>query len=131
MMRMPMVSLAKSPAEVKSEPVAMPASVSQAEFPYGCCISLDDETLEKLGLSGDLPQVGEMVHFAAIARVTSASMNERINADGSKDNCCRIELQITDMGVLSADTADDEISKSEARRKRFYGGDSDGDDDGD
>jgi hypothetical protein len=127
---MSMTNLAKTPTEIKTEqPAAIPASVSAAEYPYGCCISLDDETLEKLTLDGDLPQVGEMIHFEAMARVTSASMNERINSDGSKDNCCRIELQITDMGVIGGE---DETDKAEARRKRFYPNmDSDGDDDGD
>lgn len=135
MMRMPMVNLAKTPADIKEDMAAMPmpaavGKISGPEYPYGCCISLDDETLEKLGLSGDLPGVGESIHGCFVAKVTSASMNERINADGSKDNCCRIELQITDMGVLSADPTDLAMDQSEARRKRFYGGsDADGDED--
>jgi hypothetical protein len=129
---MGMVNLAKTPAEMMQDtadmPVAMPAGkVSGPEYPYGCCISLDDESLAKLKLDGDLPQVGEMIHFEALAKVTSASMNERINADGSKDNCCRIELQITDMGVIGGEDEDD---KAEARRRRFYGS-PDTDNDGD
>lgn len=126
MMRMPMVSLAKSPAEVKEEQKmydapAIASKPSVPEYPYGACISLEDETLEKIGLAGDLPAVGEMIHFGAIAKVTSASMNERIGPDGVAKQCCRIELQITDMGVLSADPADNEMAKSAARRERFYG----------
>jgi hypothetical protein len=137
MMRMPMVNLAKSPAEVKTDmaSMAMPASVgkpSVAEYPYGCCISLDDDCLKKLGLDGDMPGVGESIHGCFIAKVTSASMNERVGEDGVAEQCCRIELQITDMGILSADPADMAMEQSEARRQRFYGKpDSDGDNDGD
>lgn len=123
MMRLPMVNMAKTPDDVKKEigdlyPGA-PASSTTSAYPYGLCISLDDETLKKLGLSDDMPGVGEMMHFGAIARVTSASQNEREKADGSKEMCCRIELQITDMGVLSAEP--DAMEQSAARRKRFYG----------
>lgn len=132
MMRMPMVNLAKSSAEVKADlAMSVPAAVgkpSVAEYPYGCCISLDDETLKKLKLDGDIPGVGESIHGCFMAKVTSASMNERVNEDGSTEQCCRIELQITDMGILSADPTDMAMEQSEARRKRFYG-DPDGDED--
>ena len=125
MMRMPMVDMAKTPDDVKKEigdlyPSAPAASTTSA-YPYGLCISFDDETLKKLGLAGDLPQIGEKVHGCFVAKVTSASMNEREKADGSKEQCSRIELQITEMGVLSADPADNEMAKSAARRERFYG----------
>lgn len=122
---MPMVNMAKTPDDVKKEigdlyPSA-PAGSTTSAYPYGLSISFDDETLKKLGLSGDLPQIGESVHFAAIAKVTSASLNEREKADGSKEQCCRIELQITDMELAPDDAAEDEMAKSEARRARFYG----------
>jgi hypothetical protein len=122
MMRLPMVSLAKSPAEVKADmPMAMPAaSTSVNEYPYGCCISLDDECLKKLGLDSDMPSVGEMIHFGAIAKVTSASMHQSVDDSGTAKECRRIELQITDMGLLSAEP--------EPRAAKWYGqGEPDGD----
>jgi len=39
-----------------------------------------------------------------------------------------VELQITDMDVMG-NPIEDQIAKSDARRKRFYGGDDDGDED--
>ena len=132
MMRMPMVNMAKTPEDVKKEigdlyPSA-PAQSTTSAYPYGLCISLDDETLKKLGLDGDMPTVGESIHGCFVAKVTSVSMNEREKADGSKEQCARVELQITDMGVLSADPTDMAVEQSSARRKRFYG-EPDGDED--
>lgn len=125
MMRLPMVNMAKTPEDVKKEigdfyPAA-PASSTTSAFPYGLSISFDDETLKKLKLDTDMPRIGEMIHGCFIAKVTSASMNEREKADGSKEECQRIELQITDMGILSADPVEGAMAESEARRERFYG----------
>lgn len=120
-----MVSMARTPAEAKAEVAKydMPATASAPSvptYPYGLCISLDDETLEKLGMEGELPAVGEVMQFTAMAKVTSASMNESERSDGTKSQCCRIELQITDMGVPAPDMASQSLAKSEQRRKRFY-----------
>ena len=118
MFHAPMVDLAKSPAEVKSDMkmMAMPATAdskpSVPEYPYGCCISLDDDVLEKLGLAGDMPAAGEMIHFCAVAKVTNASMSERIDSEGNKQSCCRVELQIIQMGVPGAD--------GESRAAKWY-----------
>ena len=120
-----MVDLAKTPAEVKKEVAdmtmpAMPASSkpSVAEYPYGLCISIEDETLKKLGLDGDLPAAGEMLHFVAMAKVTNASEQERLDSDGKPQKCCRVELQIVQMGL---------IGPPEDRASKWYGAKSDGD----
>jgi len=105
-----MTDMARTPQEVKEElaknmPIAsadMPKPMVPT-YPYGLCISLDEETMDKLGIDGDLPEVGEMIHFCAMARVTSASMNEREGADGTKETCCRVELQITHLGLENED----------------------------
>lgn len=132
-----MVSLAKGPAEVAKErveaqaPIPAVAHATVPEYPWGACISLEDEVLDRLGFGGALPRPGEMIHFCAVAKVTNASMNERIDAaTGQPATCRRVELQITNMGVMGADPADEAAKASEDRRKRFYGG-SEGDDDED
>lgn len=128
-----MVSLAKTPQEMQKDAADMPMSVasnkvSGPEYPYGCCISLDDETLDKTGLGGDMPAAGETIRFTAMAKVTCASVRDEIGADGTTKQCRRVELQITDMDVMGS-PVEDQIAKSDARRKRFYGGDDDGDED--
>lgn len=124
-----MVDLARTPEEAKEDiaetvaPIGAKASVPK--YPYGTCICLEDETLEKVGLAGDLPEVGEIIAFHGIARVTCASKNEREMGDGTTKECTRVELQITHMGIAAP--SEDPVEKSEARRKRFYHEEPDGD----
>lgn len=115
-----MVDMARTPAEVKDEiaETCAPCAPSDAKrtapvYPYGLCVSLDEEVLGKLGIK-ELPDVGETVHFAALARVTSASESEHETEGGEKQKRCRVELQITN---LALESEDDESG----RRDRFYG----------
>lgn len=120
-----MVNLARSADEVKKEiaEYSSPATAtaSAPKYPWGTCLSLEDDTIDKVGLGGDLPEVGDVVQIVAMARVTSASKNEREDASGASKECRRVELQITDMGVVGNDV-DQAVEKSAARRKRFYSG---------
>lgn len=120
------VDLAKTPAEIKEDQksYAMPAGPIAPKvplYPYGLCITLDDDTLAKLGLDGDSPDVGDGFEFRAEARVTSASANEYEQADGSKKACRRVELQICRMDILNRS---DEEEATE-RRGRWYGANAD------
>lgn len=121
-----LINMAKTPDEVKKD-VAMDCAptvggkVSAPMYPWGLAISLEDDALAKLGLAGDMPDVGDIVQFNAIAKVTSVSQNEREGTDGTKSMCCRVELQITDMGIPGTNEADRSEEKSQQRRKRFYG----------
>lgn len=96
-----MVSLERSVEEKAEERAANmmpPAIASMPDVPYGLHISLTEVELEKLDLE-DNPEVGDMIHLFAMARVTSVSKNE--TGDGCK---CRVELAITDMAVEDEDT---------------------------
>lgn len=123
-----MIDMAKTPEDVKKEiggfyPTA-PAQATTSAYPYGLCISIEDDELTKLGLDGDMPSVGEMIHLAAMAKVTSVSRNEREMTDGTKKECRRIELQITHLATENEDeenTAEAQLAQSAARRERFYG----------
>lgn len=118
-----MIDMASTPAEVKEKAAesCAPILCDAPRYPYGLCISLDNETMDKLGLSGDLPEVGEMIHLCAMAKVTSVSANERESTgdDGAtkKETYCRVELQITTMALESEDDENQMM-----RRSRFYGG---------
>ena len=100
-----MADMAKTPEEVKedSEPMA-PVSVNR--YPYGLCLSLDQDDLEKLSMPLDA-EVGDMIHVMAFARVTSVSKQEL--ADGKCN--CRVELQITH---LALEDEDQEMDGAEA-----------------
>lgn len=120
-----LINMARSAVDVKKDLALAPADYSGKyegpAYPYGLCLSLEDETLKKLGLDGDMPDVGDIIQFNAIAKVTSVSENEREGTDGTKSKCCRVELQITDMGIPGVNQADRAVEKSAARRARFYG----------
>jgi hypothetical protein len=104
----PMVDMANTPEEVTAElakDAAMPSvpAASKPSVPtydYGLCLRLNEESLEKLQIDGDLPAVGDMIHFVAMAKVTSASVSEREGTNGGKETCRSVELTVTHIGML-------------------------------
>lgn len=83
-------------------------SPAQNDYPYGLCISLTEQELEKLDLEPDC-EVGDMIHGFFMAKVTSVSKND---VDGKKT--CRVELQITHLGLEDEDMEWEEEEKAEA-----------------
>ena len=82
---------------------AMEASyVGQSAYPYGLCLSLNEDQCEKLGISKAL-KPGTVLTIQASAVVTSAT--ERLEDDGDdKGNDVSLQVQITDMGCQVAGT---------------------------
>jgi|SRR5215475_7722495 len=129
-----MIDMARTPEEIKekTEEMTAPMPLKVPQYPYGLCISLDDDSLEKLGLAGDLPDVGDILEVYVTAKVTCASKTENIDpATNQPKSCSRIELQI--VGMLpheeepeEVDRAEEEEARSRGRRQRFYGGDGEG-----
>jgi len=111
-----MTDMARDPEEIKEDMPKTIEAPSAPVYPYGLCISLTEDELEKLGLDGDLPEVGMMIHLSAMAKVTSVSQNERDMGDGTKKNCCRVELQITHLATENEDEEDKAM-----RHKAWYG----------
>jgi hypothetical protein len=64
------------------------------KYPYGLCLSLDDDSLEKLGIEGPV-SVGTEMMITAKVKVTSTSQRE----DQGGESESRMELQITDMEI--------------------------------
>jgi len=95
-----MIDMRRSLAD-KVEAMAPSALSETADYPYGLCISLDHSDLEKLDLDGDC-EVGDMIHIWAMCRVTSCSSRE---VNGNPE--CRVELQITHLGVEDEDEEDE------------------------
>lgn len=102
--------MAKTEEERKKDMPMMAALTDQSIYPYGLCISLDDETLEKLGLDDDC-EPGDHINLSALAKVTSVSKND--TADGQR---CRVELQITHLGT---DEDEEEEEEEESPRMRL------------
>lgn len=65
------------------------------EYPWGLRFTLNNDTLEKLGIP--LPKVGEVVTVGGMAKVLSVST--RTEGDKSESS---VDLQFTDIGVEPA-----------------------------
>ena len=99
-----MMDMARSERDLGEMPDApMPASKLMDRYPCGLTLSLGDDELEKLDLDKN-PQVGDMIHLFAMARVVSCSQHEK--GDGSK--CCNVTLQITHLGLEDEDQESEE-----------------------
>lgn len=111
------VSLARTPKELKADEaknVPMPAAIEQPIYPYGTCISLEDEELDKLGLDADC-DVGDTIHLCCMAKVTSCSKR-----DTSSGTTRRVELQITEVAIEDEDAEGAAAMSSETRIKGRY-----------
>lgn len=80
-------------------------------YPYGLCISLCDDEIEKLNLDTEDVSVGDMIHMHSLAKITSISQRD----DENNGPCCRIELQII---AISAENEEDEDAEAESEMKR-------------
>ncbi len=71
-----------------------PIDAMAPDYPYGLCIHLDKDELDKLGMK-ELPKVGTEMPISAIVKVTRVSQSAVEGADEQTS----IDLQITDMGI--------------------------------
>lgn len=88
-----LVDMKKTPEEIKTEEIPYDKVTPKVDlYPYGLCISLDEDALAKLQLGP--PEVGDMIQLIAMAKVTAVSARATDQGD-----CIRVELQITHMNV--------------------------------
>lgn len=103
---MTLTSMKLTAAEKKDG--AQPSTPEGPRYPYGLTLSLDNDTLEKLGMK--LPDVGDTLMIVASAKVTSVSENE--DAYGGKVERHRnASVQIVAMAVSAGDIAADADKK--------------------
>jgi hypothetical protein len=91
-----MVDLKRDAEDTESGEDAMP--MEKGSYPYGCCISLDKDELDKLGIKV-LPTVGREVHIVAVGKVTRVSQSAS-EVPGGIDEQTGISIQIM---MMSAD----------------------------
>lgn len=93
-----MVSMMRTAEDKRGDKMAGPAIESTApDYPYGLCIHLDKDELDKLGIK-DLPKIGTEMMIEAKVKVTRISQSAAESADGS-DEYTSVDLQITDIGL--------------------------------
>lgn len=95
MMPVAMVDMKKSDEQIAREldPNPSPNPDYVNEYPYGLCLCLDNDALEKLNLDESV-DAGDGIQIVAYAKVTSVSQND--TAGGVNR---RVELQITHLGL--------------------------------
>ena len=100
-----LIDMAYTKAELKEEKkeMAVGPSGQPSPYPWGLCLSLERNELDKLGIK-QMPEVGAEVHFVAVAKVTSVNQSAREGQDEES----RVGLQITMMQVLLEESAADE-----------------------
>ena len=81
------------------------------DYPWGLCLNLGKEELDKLGIK-DLPKVGDEFHMYAVGKVTRVHQSASEQGEDSRG----IELQITHMGTMHEG---DEEEGDEGPQQRF------------
>lgn len=93
---MQLVDLKLTPEEAKKLDCCVPMTDETApQYPWGLCISLDDVTLRKLGIT-DLPDVGTTMQLTAIVEVSNTG--QYANQSGKEKS---LSLQFTAMALDS------------------------------
>lgn len=100
------VDMAKDAEEMKEDP--SPEAMPQPVYPYGLCLCLSQDELDKLDLDTGC-EPGDMLHMHCMAKVTSVSKND--TTDGPK---MRVELQIT---AIACESEDGENEEAETRMR--------------
>jgi len=107
-----MVDMKRTPAEKAEDKVEMD-EYTGPDYPYGLCIYLDEDSLEKLGKGIEDFDIGDVVEIKAKAYVKSLSKSQREGSEGHES----VDLQISDMELMEPKKSDSE------RAATMYGAD--------
>lgn len=87
---------------VESEKSTMLAQETRDEYPWGLRISLDGETMAKLGMT-ELPKIDAEFKLVALVCAVSVSQSERVDGEPHRS----VELQIEQMMLMPAKEEDE------------------------
>lgn len=101
---MKMVNMKQS--RKKQEAMASPGQAEGPEYPYGLCLNLEKEEIEKLGLG--TPKAGATLMLHAAVEVKSVTVSDQADGKGYKS----LSLQITDMALEKSGMSNEEMANS-------------------
>lgn len=93
-------------------PLSTSKGTKGPKYPWGLTLRLDDSSLKKLGMDGELPEVGELCQIIGVGRVVSVSQRE-----GPHDSRRDVEIQIERLNLA----VDEEDAAFERGAKRGAG----------
>lgn len=108
---MALVDLKLSKKDQKEE--MSPSTAEPPEFPYGLCLNIDKDELDKLGIV-DLPEVGEEFTINAIGCVTAVHSSASGNGKSAGLSLQITKMELTPEGEDEPDNAAEEGSDAEA-----------------
>lgn len=82
------------------------------DYPWGLTITLDAQALKKMGIE-ELPDAGDECQMQAIGKVTRVSQSANANDENDRS----VEIQITNLALLSQDTDDELWKQVKTKRK--------------
>lgn len=101
---MKLIDMKNDPEEMKEE--SAPSALAEAPaYPYGLRVTLNDDSLEKLGIM-TLPAIGKRMMMTCIVEVRNTGAYK--TSDGAESN---MELQIVGLSLDAAPTEGDAASK--------------------
>lgn len=100
---MDMVSMKRTAADKRADKMEQaPIEAIAPDYPYGLCIHLDKDELDKLGMGKSLPKVGAEYTWTVKATVTAARQSVSTSTRGD-DEYTSVDFQITDIGTEEAE----------------------------
>jgi hypothetical protein len=110
---MALVDMKLSKKESKEEVGLVSTKSDGPRYPYGLSLDLNDESMEKLGLSAKSFSVGESVVIKAKAKVKSLRMNQYEGEDKTES----MDLQITHLEVVSSDKFEEAFKEASEKKE--------------
>ena len=101
----PMISMAITPKTMEENVGIVSAAPI---YPYGLCICLTNDELEKLDVDAAELSVGDHFHLHAIAQITSISQNDTPSGKNS-----RVELQIISLAGEDEEAENSQYEKED------------------
>lgn len=102
---MALVSMERTPKEVKEELKEIKEGTDMPKYPWGLELRLGDEEIKKLGIA--LPTAGAQMQIEAIATVSSVGSHQEVDNEA----CSHVCLQITALDVKPMATQSDRAAK--------------------
>jgi hypothetical protein len=111
---MALVDMKLSKKEAKEEVGLVKTTATEGpRYPYGLSLDLNDESMEKLGLSAKSFSVGEEIVIKAKGKVKRLSASQYENEEKNES----MDIQITHLEVVSSDKFEEAFKEASEKKE--------------